>query len=310
MSVIERALEKARTGADGNPVAAPPVARGAAPAAPAHVAVDASASSTRLRALVPRVAESPAIEISDAMLTQMGLRAPVEQLHQQGAEYRHVKRQLLTHVRVGSSGNSRLILVASALAGEGKTYTSANLALSLALEPDYSVLLVDADVIKPNLTRLFGLSDRPGLMESAVDTSRDVESSIVTTSIPGLSLLPAGRAEDNATEYFSSMHMAQVFEQLLAAPNRIVVVDSLPLLLTTEARALLPHAGQVVLVVRAESTPRNAVMQSLDLMPEETNVKLLLNAIERSALSEYYGYGHGYNYNYRRAEPKAGPERA
>jgi exopolysaccharide/PEP-CTERM locus tyrosine autokinase len=309
MSVIERALEKARSNAEGGAAPTLQAPRGAAVAGVLS-GVDTAATASHWKASAPRIVDAPQLEITDELLSQIGLRAPTEQLHQQSAEYRHIKRQILATMHVGSAGNSRLIMMASALAGEGKTYTAANLALSLTLEPDYTVLLVDADIIKPNLTRLFGLIDYPGIMDSAVDVKLDIESAIVSTSIPGLSILPAGRANDNATEYFASVHMAQVFEQLLATPNRIVVVDSLPLLLTTEARSLLPHAGQVLLVVRAESTPRNAVLQALNLMPEETNVKLLLNAIERSPLSEYYGYGHGYNYNYARSEQKPGEKGA
>jgi len=89
-------------------------------------------------------------------------------------------------------------------------------------------------------------------------------------------------------------------DQLLAAPRRIVVMDSLPLLLTTEARVLASLGGRVLMVVRAESTPRTAVLQALDLLGEHTNVQLILNAVVRTKLLSYvgYGYGYGYTYNY------------
>ena len=297
MSVIERALEKLRS----TPQAvAPPARRGSTDAAEP---VQGQAGSQPLpgapvRPAVARHVEAPRLAISEQMLSDIGVRAPTEQLHQQNAEYRHIKRQLLAQIRLGSTGSSRLLLVASALSGEGKTFTAANLSLSLALEPDYSVLLVDADVIKPNLTRLFGLTEHKGLMDAATNPDSDVEDFIVTTNIDGLSILPAGQQHPNATEHFASLRTQQIFKQLLEAPNRIVVVDSLPLLLTTESRALLPHADQVLLVIRAQSTPRQALMRALDLMPDDTNVKLLLNAIERFRLGDYYGYGQGYVYNY------------
>jgi exopolysaccharide/PEP-CTERM locus tyrosine autokinase len=208
-----------------------------------------------------------------------------------------VKRRLLAEVQAGTA--NRLVLMASALPGEGKSFSSANLAMSLALEPDYTVLLVDADVIKPNLSRVFGLTERPGLVDAVADASADVESMIVTTSVEGLSILPAGRTDPNATELFASSRMQQVVDQLLAVPNRLVVFDSLPLLLTTEARALVPLAGQILLVVRAESTPQQAVLQALDLIGDEANVKLMLNAVVRTKAMKYMGYGYyGYDYNY------------
>jgi receptor protein-tyrosine kinase len=92
--------------------------------------------------------------------------------------------------------------------------------------------------------------------------------------------------------------MRQVLDQLLSVPNRIVVIDSLPLLQTTEARALTPLASQLLLVVRAESTPQVAVKQALELISPEANVKVVLNAVVRSRLTRYLGYGYGYDYDY------------
>jgi Mrp family chromosome partitioning ATPase len=163
-------------------------------------------------------------------------------------------------------------------------------------------LLVDADVIKPQLSKVFGLTGHRGLMDAAADAEVDVESLIVTTNIEGLSILPAGRADPNATEYFASARMHAIVDQLLCVPNRLIVTDSLPLLLTTESRALAPLAGQVLLVVRAESTPQVCVLQALELLGEGVNVKLMLNAVVRTRVLEYfgdgYGYGYGYTYNY------------
>jgi Mrp family chromosome partitioning ATPase len=93
--------------------------------------------------------------------------------------------------------------------------------------------------------------------------------------------------------------MHEVIEQLLLVPNRIVVIDSLPLLLTTEARALAPVAGQIVMVVRAESTPQSAVKEAIELLGEGANVKLLLNAVVRTKALGYLGSEYGYGYNYR-----------
>ena len=295
MSLIERALEKVRAGAD-----AAAGASGARRGAPA-----ADRASEDLPP-IPRVAASPQLQVDEEFLRRVGLRAPAEQAHQQTAEYRHVKRQLLEGIRSqGDAEHARVVLVTSAMAGEGKTYSATNLALSLALEPDFSVLLVDGDVIKPALSRLFGLTDRPGLMEAAVNSEIDVESLVISTSMEGLSILPAGKTDANATEYFASARMQRIIHQLRSPPNRLVVIDSLPLLLTTEARTLLPHAGQVLLVVRADFTPQNAVLQALELLEGNEHVKLLLNATVRSALGQYYGNSYGYNYNYAATPAKS-----
>ncbi len=260
----------------------------------------ASTSTTSQRPALtmpaPRASLEPDLLITEAMRERLGLNAADNLQHQHASEYRHIKRQIVADVRANPA--DRIVLVVSAIAGEGKSFTAANLARSLALEPDYSVLLVDADVINPQLSRTFGLAQRPGLMNALVDPGCDVDSLIVTTDIEGLSVLPAGSASANATEYFGSDRMQAVLSRLTQVPTRIVLIDSLPLLQTTEARALMPFASQVLLVVRAESTPQAAVRQAVELIGEEVDVKLVLNAVVRTQLNRYLGYGYGFDYDY------------
>jgi Mrp family chromosome partitioning ATPase len=245
-------------------------------------------------AAVPAVdVENPDIVITEAFLRENGLSAPLTHEHQQRAEYRHIKYGLLRDV---ARTSNRLILVTSALQGEGKSFSSFHLAASLASEQDYTVLLVDADVIRPSLTRMLRQENRAGLMNAVADASTNVEALIATTNVRGLSFLSAGPPDERATEHFASARMGEVMRKLLSVPNRIVVVDTLPLLLTTEARALTSMGGQIVMVVRAESTPQNAVLEAVELLGEGANAKLLLNAAVRSKALEYYGMGHGYDY--------------
>lgn len=290
MSLIELALQRVKAdSAKGN------AEKGtASPGLP----VASGAPQRNDPAPAPRVESEPRepeVFITEAFLREKGLLAPEAHEHQQRAEYRHIKYGLLREIN--RQGGHGLILVTSALQGEGKSFSSVHLALSLASEQDYTVVLVDADVIRPSVSRLMGCEDRPGLMNVLVDGSTNIESLILPTNVRGLSFLPSGRHEERATEFFSSARMAEITRQLLSVPNRIVVVDTLPLLLTTESRALASLGGQIVLVVRAESTPQNAVMEAIELLGEGANVKLLLNAAVRSKALEYYGLGgHGYDY--------------
>lgn len=298
MSLIERALQKARTSgaaARASEIDAEP--RPATVHGQRTVPVTDAAQLPVLGNEFPRVVTKPELQITEDFLREKGLRAELEDESQQRAEYRHIKQGLAAELRAPDA--RRIVLITSALQGEGKSFSAAHLAMSLSVEPDYTVLLVDADVIRPNLTRTFGLAGRPGIMDAVADRDIDVQSLIVTTSMPGLSILPAGRSHENATEHFASARMHEVIEQLLSVPNRIVVIDSLPLLMTTEARALAPVAGQIVMVVRAERTPQSAVRQAIDLLGEQANIKLLLNAVVRTKALDYLGaeYGYGYSYN-------------
>ncbi len=295
MSLIEQALYKKKEQADAT-------ASAERRAVPAERARESNAPPAG------RTADQPSLQITESRLAELGLRADRDQLRQQRAEYRHLKRSVLASVAENEA--NRLVLVASALEGEGKTFTATNLALSLALDPDHAVLLVDADVIQPTLSGMFGLSDRAGIMDAVLDPTLDVESLVLTTSIEGLSILPAGRAHENATEYFASVRMREVVERISSVPNRIIVMDSLPLLLSTESTALAPSAGQVLLVVRAEGTPKPAVRQAIALLGSHPNIKLVLNAVVWTRLLDYmvygygygYGYGHGYGYGSRGRE--------
>lgn len=291
MSLIEKALGKARA------ANAPPVSSGAVAASSTQVGIGATTAQQRVLQMPPsRVVTNPDIRITEAMLEDLGLRGPAEQGFQRVSEYRHVKRNLLDTIRSGEV--NRIILVASALAGEGKSFSAANLARSIALDPDFSVLLVDADVANPRISQALGLLDRKGLMNALVEPDCNVESLILTTDIEGLSVLPAGGSHENATEHLSSDRMRAVLQLLQNDPTRVIVIDSLPVLLTTEARVLGPLAGQVLMVVRSESTPQSAVEQAVSLLGEGVNIKLLLNAVVQTRASRYLGYGCGYAYGY------------
>jgi receptor protein-tyrosine kinase len=306
MSLIEKALGKARAATLEAAPHAPPQAmpqsmpQGMPQAVPqAAPQVDTGATTARQRALqMPpsRMAIDPDVRITDSMLEQLGLRASAEQDYQRISEFRHIKRNLLAAIRARET--NRVILVASALSGEGKSFSAANLARTLALEPDYVVLLVDADVAKPHITNALDLLERKGLMDALTEPGLDVESLILTTDFEGLSILPAGGSHEHATEHLASERMRAVVELLQEVPNRIIVIDSLPILLTTEARVLAPLAGQVLMVVRAESTPQQSVEQAVEILGDGVNIKMILNAVVKTRASKYLGYGYGYEYGY------------
>jgi len=207
-------------------------------------------------------------------------------------QFRQVKRPLLAHAFAEGSGNERLIAVASALPGDGKTFTSINLALSLSREHDVSVLLVDADVAKRHVSRLFGAAEEPGLLDALADPVVHPESMVIRTDLRSLQLLPAGKLCEGATELLSSARMAEISLALLARdPRRIVVFDSSPLLITSESRPIIDTVGQVVLVVRAGVTPRQAVLDATSMLPSNKRVGIVLNQSLTALSTNYYGHG-------------------
>jgi receptor protein-tyrosine kinase len=245
-----------------------------------------------------------AITLDFDALRRVGLLPPEHQQRELSHQYRTLKRPLIKHIQdvvagaATATGSPRSVMVTSALPGEGKTFTSMNLAMSLALEKDYSVILVDGDAPKPHISHTLGLGSEAGLFDVLSDPSRPIESVVLPTSIKGLSVLPVGHRSDTATELLASARTRQVIAELEALdPRVIVLVDSPPILLTSEARVLASLFGQVLLVVSAGRTPQQAVAHSLEIIGEGPRVGLVLNqAIHDTETGGYYGYGYGYGY--------------
>lgn len=226
------------------------------------------------------------------------LMPPVEQERELAAQYRQIKRSLVA--RGLGRGQARVprgnaLILVSALPGEGKSFTALNLALSMALEQDVQVLLVDADVARPRLTQEFGLESEAGLLDAVRDGRVDVESLVVGTDVPSLSLLPAGTLGGTATELLASPRMDAMVESLCSRhANRIIVFDAPPVLPTTEARVLAQAMGQVVVVVRAGFTPQEAVFATLRLIGDRDHVSLVLTQAQAESAGSYYYSNYGY----------------
>ena len=287
MSVVEKAIRKLQ---EQTPSAGS-AASAAAGQAPAHEAVPVQAKEGA------PPSQQPAIVVDRSVLRAAGILPPEPDASMLARQYRKIKRPLVAQA-IGSgvprAPKAYLIMIASAVAGEGKTFTAVNLALSLALEKDLKVLLVDADVGKPQLSHLLGLGHSPGLLDALRDVHLDVESLIRPTDFPTLSFLPAGTGSEEATELLSSGRMEQIAELLGRHDSRrIVVFDSPPLLQTTESTALTQVAGQIVVVVRAESTPQPLLLDALNALEGHPSVSLVLNQSTQSVASSYYYYGYG-----------------
>jgi protein-tyrosine kinase len=294
MSLVEQAIKKlqaSRSTTGQNMAVMPPMA------APIGRVVESAPDTV----VAPGISRPPRnnkmLVIDKAALRAAGLLPPETQERQIGDEYRQIKRPLIA--RAFGRGTERveqghIIMMASAAPGDGKTFTSINLAQSLALEKDLSVLLVDADVAKPHISTIFGVNKEPGLLDVLRDESLDVESVILPTNVPRLSILPAGTLSETATELLASDRMHQVIARFGAyESNRIVLLDSPPLLMTSESRVLANLVGQIVMVICAGRTPQRAVFDALELLGDDRPVGLVLNqSDERSGSSyryEYYG---------------------
>ncbi len=248
--------------------------------------------------------QSKSVELDLMQLAEQGYLVPGAARSVLVDEFRGIKQPLLKNARAqaeaqsGSAGpdtaasHANLIMVTSALAGEGKTFCAVNLALSIASEVDASVLLVDADVLRPSVMSRLGVQGHhKGLLDLLSDTTLELPELILKTNIPKLSVLPAGAPTSHSTELLASDALRELLHEIATRyPERIVIFDSPPLLSTTESRVLAARMGQILMVVSADHT------QTLDLAQAYTALEhcpLVLSVLNRSNTdSEHRHYGY------------------
>jgi exopolysaccharide/PEP-CTERM locus tyrosine autokinase len=232
------------------------------------------------------------IDINFAKLKARGFVTPDAGSSQIAEEFRVIKRPIIRNaVGRGAVKHGNLVMVTSALPSEGKTFTSLNLALSIATEIDSTVLLVDGDVAHPSIPEIIGAPHGPGLLDLLTRDDLDFADALVKTNIEKLSLLPAGTRHRRSTELLASEQMASLLREIASRyRDRIIIFDSPPLLATTEARVLATNMGQIVMVVAADATSQHAVNQALATIEGCEIVLMVLNKASRTDVGTYYGY--------------------
>lgn len=244
--------------------------------------------------------DGPRVIVDRDKLREVGFVVPDGPVTAISEEFRIIKRHLLLAAKGWAKQpalvHGERILVCSAHPNEGKTFCALNLALSIAAEKDNEVLLVDADFAKPSILSSLGLEGSKGLMDALADPELSVEDCIIHTDIPGLAILPAGEQTNADTEYLASSRTGEVLNRLTRNnPNRIVIFDSPPALSASPASVLATHAGQVLMVVKADETTETALRDALGLLAGCENIQLLLNGTKFSPTGRnfgaYYGYG-------------------
>jgi len=294
-SLIEQAalrLEQLRNAGAHIPAAAPnAIAAAAGPRASRRAAV---AEPARVRR---HVGTSRMVEIDLEALSQTHIVSTNEYRSVIADQFRVIKRPLIANA-VGKGPtlipNGNLIMVTSALQDEGKSFTALNLAMSIATELDYTVMLVDADVARPSVLAKLKLAPSPGLLDLVLSGSLDVSSVLLKTNIDKLTLLPSGTPHPRATELLASDAMTRLLEDIGSRySDRIVIFDSPPLLLTTESRVLAAHMGQIVFVVKSGSTLQSDVQNALTTI-EDCPMKFLLLNQATTPFKEGYSFSYGY----------------
>ena len=234
-------------------------------------------------------------KLNFSQLEEKGFVSTTGQRKQINEEYREIKRKLLSNAFGPISKtltNSNVIMVTSGRPSEGKTFTAANLALSIASEQDKTVLLVDADVLKPNVLRTLGLERRKGLMEYLMGEVEEVSEVLYPTNIDTLKIIPAGKYDHRTTELLASQRMHDTVDEFANRyKDRVIIIDTPPLIGITESAVLANFAGQAVVVVEEGRSKLNDIKFSIERLNPEMAVGFVVNkSVDSSLLNGYYGY--------------------
>ena len=259
----------------------------------------ASCSDEQVEVRQPAKEDRPEriVDLQSEALREAGYLMPDMTATRLAEEYRLIKRPLLMNAfgqGAEQVDRGKLIMVSSSLPGEGKSFTSLNLAISMALEMDTTVLLIDADLIKPTLSKRLGLEDETGLTDLLMDPGLALSDVMVKTNMPRLKVLPAGSTEAMSTELLASEQMRMLADELADRySDRVVIFDSPPILAASQAAVLAHLVGQILMVVEAGRTPQNTLMEALGQLDDNKIIGLMLNKTSHlfnsSLTGDYYG---------------------
>lgn len=237
------------------------------------------------------------ITIDLASLEEKGFVSSTSQRKLINEEYRAIKRKLLDNAfgpLSKSLNNSNIIMVSSSRPSEGKTFTAVNLALSIALEKDKTVLLVDADVLRPNVMRTLELKNQEGLIEYLLDEKEDISEVMNKTNIDNLRIISAGKSHHLSTELLASEKMFRAVDEFANRyTDRVVIVDTPPLLGINETAILANLAGQALVVTEESKTKLSDVEKAVKQLNPDMAIGFIVN---KSQSENADGTGYGYYY--------------
>jgi protein-tyrosine kinase len=233
------------------------------------------------------------VRIDPVKLRELGLSGPRDRRSRLSEEMRLVKRRLIQKMNPLASeaeGRTNLILVTSAVPGEGKSFISLNLALSFVADEHFDVMLIDADAMRPTILKMLGLPPARGLSDLLMHPEMDPSEVLLRDPALRLTILPPGEEAPSATDLYGGPHMKELVSRLgRSQPNRIVILDAPPVLATTEPIVLAHIVDQVLMVVEADKTAHSAIRTALDLLEPCDNVSLILNKTAGTKSAEQFG---------------------
>ncbi len=240
------------------------------------------------------------LELDLSLLSQKGMVDNSVERRLINEEYRAIKRKILSNAFGPLSKTierSNVVMVTSSKPGEGKTFTAVNLALSIASEQDKTVLLVDADVLRPNVMKTLGAQNREGLIEYLLGEKKEISDVMLSTNIPKLKLIAAGKSHNLSNELLASEVMSNTVDEFSTRyKDRIVIIDTPPLLGINETSVLANLAGQAIIVCDEGRSKIHDIKNAVAHLNPEMAIGFVVNkSLREDNGPGYYGYYYGSN---------------
>ncbi len=236
------------------------------------------------------------VHVNLDLLKSAGALVPSNARSKIAEEYRVIKRPIIKNAFGASAehiDNANIVVVTSSLPGEGKSFNAVNLAMSVVMEMDYTVMLVEADVAKPAVTKYLGIERyERGLVDYLMQDGARLQDYILHTDIPKLTVLPSGRNNSRYSELLSSQNMRNLVRELSQRySDRLVIIDAPPLLLTHDAVTIAGYAGQVAFVIESGKTEHATAKEAINLLDQDQTIGVILNKSFGASKAVYGTYG-------------------
>lgn len=286
MSIIEKALDKlGHTDASGKSI------KNVSPVEKQNETQQQHKDNSANANIKNRQKKSRVIELDLDSLGKLGYLTPNTDNKLLFEQYRRIKLPILKTAFENEdiTKNKNIVMVTSSVTGEGKSFTSLNLAMSVAYEYNHTVLLIDADISKQMSSKVMGVKGANGLIEYLTDREKYLENLILKTNIPKLNLIPSGSYSELVTELYSSNKMTDLVDELSTRyQDRLIIIDTPPVLEDSSAKVLTNLANQIVYIVEAEKTPRHIVEQGLRILGQDKPIGIVLNKSNARHNPSYY----------------------
>lgn len=230
--------------------------------------------------------ETKIVEVSDDTFRQNRVVAALKEDHKADL-FKILRTKIIQRMR---ANNWRVLAITSPTAGVGKSLVASNVAISLAMDANYSVVLADLDLRRPSIHKYFGIEPEHGISDH-FDTDKPVSELLINPGIESLVILPAGKPIRRSSELLSTPKMQELASELKHRyADRIVIVDLPPLLHTDDAMVFMPNVDACILVTAEGDTTEDEIKRSLELIDETKYMGTILNKSQDKQADGYYYY--------------------